>query len=446
MAITGNHEGVFHGFALYDIENKRTIPFSSIGSGGGGPVTVDSITDAGTVGKNILKATTQEEVKTIIDVQDGAPGEQGPQGIQGVAGPVGPAGPEGPEGPQGPKGDQGDPGEEGEPGATGLTGPQGIQGVKGDKGDQGEIGPSGAQGVQGLKGDTGATGPEGPQGDPGPQGEQGPQGVQGEPGAAGVSGLNWMGTWEDTTAYSVNDAVAYQGATYFCIQANTGEIPADLTEFWAIMAAQGETGPQGPAGTQGPAGVQGPAGPTGATGPAGPAGPQGEVGPQGAQGPAGTGGARYSIDVRRTETPISVAANQEYNIGMAPNWALLEDSDGQVTLDPATGTAKFTAQAGWRDVRFAIRMQGSLSGGANQPREWRVELRRADGTTLLASSTTVKVAGTSLDRGAVALESWTHTVTDPYTIDGCRLYLVNTTGVTMNLTFLEVQVKLITNT
>lgn len=290
--ITGEQNGVYFGYALYDLQTEKMIPFDTIGSGGG------------TVGPKGDK---------------GDPGDPGPQG---------PAGPAGPTGPAGPKGDPG------------------------------------ADGAQGVKGDTGATGPAGP---------AGPKGDKGDTGAAGTAGA---------------------------------------------------TGAQGPKGDKGD---------TGATGPAG------------AQGPAGDDGARFSIDVRRTTDAITITNGQSLNIGTAPGWTLLTDSDAQVTLDPSTGVAKFTAQDGWRDVRFVVRLQGELSGGANQAREWRVDLRRADGTTQLAAATRVKVAGTSLDRGAISLDSWTHGATDPYTVDGCTLWLVNTTGVDMTLSFLEVQVKLFTN-
>lgn len=269
--ITGEQNGVYFGYALYDLQSETMIPFENIGSGGG----------------------------TV-----------GPKGDKGDQGDPGPQGPEGPTGPAGPKGDTGNTGPQG---PIGLTGPAGATGPKGDKGDQG---------IQGIQGVQGATGP---------------------------------------------------------------------------------------------------------------------------QGPAGDDGAVFSIDVRRTTNTITLTNGQSLNIGTAPGWALLADSNAQIDFNAATGVAKFPAVDGWRDVRFVVRLQGELSGGANQAREWRVDLRRADGTTQLAAATRVKVSGTSLDRGAISLDSWTHTITDPFTVDGCTLWLVNTTGVDMTLSFLEVQVKLYTN-
>src|SRR5688572_19703491 len=85
--------------------------------------------------------------------------------------------------PAGPKGDTGPAGPQGPQGETGATGPQGIQGI------QGVAGPAGPQGETGATGATGALGPAGPQ---------------------GAKGLNWKGTWNATTNYSIDDAVSYE--------------------------------------------------------------------------------------------------------------------------------------------------------------------------------------------------------------------------------------------
>ncbi len=95
-----------------------------------------------------------------------------------------------------------------------------------------------------------------------PPGAQGPIGPQGVPGPVGPAGLNWQGAWSALNSYVADDAVAYGGASYFCIIA-VGPSPTtpdlDLVH-WALLASQGATGPQGPQGIQGP---QGPAGAAG---------------------------------------------------------------------------------------------------------------------------------------------------------------------------------------
>lgn len=92
----------------------------------------------------------------------------------------------------------------------------------------------------------------------GPPGPQGNQGIQGEPGPVGPAGLNWQGSWVSGTSYVADDAVGYDGASYFCIQATSGTTAPSLdTTHWALLASQGARGPQG---IQGVAGPQGPVG------------------------------------------------------------------------------------------------------------------------------------------------------------------------------------------
>ncbi len=235
----------------------------------------------------------------IVTTGGGAQGPPGPQGPMGPQGPAGVVGPAGIQGTQGVQGIQGTPGPVGPAGlewkglwsalgvyvqddavgyngssyfcinnvgpsavtpdvdnanwallaSQGATGPQGIQGIQGPVGPVGPTGPQGAQGPQGVAGSIGATGP---------------QGAVGPAGPIGPAGLNWQGTWAAGTSYVEDDAVAYNGASYFCILAIVGNVgnqnPTIDTIHWALLAAQGATGPQGPIGATGPVGPQGPQG------------------------------------------------------------------------------------------------------------------------------------------------------------------------------------------
>lgn len=93
-------------------------------------------------------------------------------------------------------------------------------------------------------------------GPPGPQGPIGPMGPQGPAGPVGPAGLTWQGAWDGTNvSYVKDDAVAFGGASWFCI-ADIAADPANLdpsldTTSWALLAAQGLPGPQGPQGTNG---------------------------------------------------------------------------------------------------------------------------------------------------------------------------------------------------
>ena len=238
----------------------------------------------------------------------GVAGLQGPQGLPGSVGPNGPAGPQGLQGISGQAGAQGIPGATG---ATGLSGPMGPQGVPGPVGitfqgtysstanyaladgvsfngagyvslvannhgntpDQSPqqwalfaaAGAPGATGPTGAIGVTGATGPMGPQGPSGPTGATGATGPQGPPVA------NYLGNYQSSVNYALNDAVSWQGSTYVSLIAgNQGNTPSLSPSQWAVLAAQGPTGVAGAAGPIGLTGATGPAGAAGATGPQGP--------------------------------------------------------------------------------------------------------------------------------------------------------------------------------
>jgi hypothetical protein len=212
-------------------------------------------------------------------------------------------------------GADGEPGPEGPMGPPGPQGPPGLDGLPGTVGAQGALGPMGPQGPVGPQGDPGLAGTQGVQGPEGPMGPQGP---------AGTEGIVWKGEWNNTTEYSIHDAVTYLGSSYVALSANTNIDPSANPSDWhplALKGADGSAGEPGPAGPTGPAGAAGatgatgPAGPIGATGPAGPngaVGPAGPQGPQGEQGPAGTPGA---IAVTCSNGQLLVSVNSEWTCG-----------------------------------------------------------------------------------------------------------------------------------
>ena len=115
-----------------------------------------------------------------------------------------------------------------------------------------------------ISGSPGPQGPPGTTGSPGIQGVPGEQGIQGLAGTVGPAGLEWQGTWASGTSYAADDAVAYDGASWFCILATSGTTPPDTdTTHWALLAAQGAQGLQGIQGIQG---IQGSAGAQGIQG------------------------------------------------------------------------------------------------------------------------------------------------------------------------------------
>ena len=101
----------------------------------------------------------------------------------------------------------------------------------------------------------------------------GPTGPQGPIGATGATGITWQGEWSALTDYVNNDAVFYNGTSWFASGDPTvGEEPTELATHWYPLALQGATGATGPQGIQGIQGIQGEQGIQGI---------QGETGPQG---------------------------------------------------------------------------------------------------------------------------------------------------------------------
>lgn len=56
--------------------------------------------------------------------------------------------------------------------------------------------------------------------------------------------FNWKGTYNAGTTYAIDDVVAYNGSSYVCIQATTGNLPT-VTAYWNVMSSAGTNGTNG---------------------------------------------------------------------------------------------------------------------------------------------------------------------------------------------------------
>jgi hypothetical protein len=108
-------------------------------------------------------------------------------------------------------------------------------------------------GIQGEIGPTGDTGPTGPISTvPGPTGDTGPTGATGDTGPTGPIGIIWQGSWSEDTDYVVNDAVTYEGSSWFAaVNPDLGSVPSDTSPYWELIAAEGSQGVIGPTGPSG---------------------------------------------------------------------------------------------------------------------------------------------------------------------------------------------------
>jgi len=74
-----------------------------------------------------------------------------------------------------------------------------------------------------------------------PTGATGATGAAGATGATGPEGLVWRGVYAGGTSYVVDDAVSYNGSSYICKLASTGNLPTNTT-YWDVLAQQGASG------------------------------------------------------------------------------------------------------------------------------------------------------------------------------------------------------------
>ncbi len=56
--------------------------------------------------------------------------------------------------------------------------------------------------------------------------------------------FKWKGTYAGGTAYTIDDVVSYNGSSYICIQASTGNLPTD-TAYFEQMSSAGTNGTNG---------------------------------------------------------------------------------------------------------------------------------------------------------------------------------------------------------
>ena len=106
--------------------------------------------------------------------------------------------------------------------ATGATWATGSTWPKWDKWDTWDTWPQWIQWIQGI------------------QWEQGIQGIQWEtwPAWSDWLDINWLWSYNGSTGYVVNDTISYNGSSYICKLASTGNLPTNATYF-DLMAQKG---------------------------------------------------------------------------------------------------------------------------------------------------------------------------------------------------------------
>jgi hypothetical protein len=159
--------------------------------------------------------------------------------------------------------------------------------------------------------------------------------------------MTFKGAYSGATSYVVNDVVTYNGSSYICILATTGNLPTNPT-YWTLVNSIGATGATGPVGATGPTGITGATGVTGATGPSGagatPGGSTTQVQYNNAS--AFAGSANFTFDGTSTIT--------------------LGSTDAGATPAPLLNLYRNSASPAASDSIGRITFSGKDSGAANQ--------------------------------------------------------------------------------
>ena len=234
----------------------------------------------------------------------------------------------------------------------------------------------------------------------------GPTGPTGPQGPAGPSGLYWQGQWQSNNDYNVNDAVGFDGASYFCINAVSGstESPYDDPSNWALLASQGAVGPTGPTGA------------TGLTGPQGPQGPQGTASSQTLQQTVNLGNTVTNGDFTLSVFPDYIDFVNEYNYhtSYAVNGIQYNDSVGNIqaisfppTISGGSKVIEFPNSTGIVALRSDITLQKIYDTSSNT-------------MTSVAGSTTIAPSSISVSNssGSTGISVGTITLTNNlYSVD-----------------------------
>jgi len=89
---------------------------------------------------------------------------------------------------------------------------------------------------------------------------------------------------------------------------------------------------------------------------------------------------------------------------------------------------------------FTYTLTGSIGGGANSAREFRMELQRANGI-FIRSSPVIKAANNLLEGRGTAINTYTFDSTDPFITDGFRMVLNNISGQTIQITSVNLLIQ-----
>jgi hypothetical protein len=170
---------------------------------------------------------------------------------------------------------------------------------------------------------------------------------------------------------------------------------------------------------------------------------EGPAGPIGPQGPAGPTISQFQQDILSATGSLSIPNGSWVNFAGFPGAVVQPGGTAGIIANGLV--LKFPPLVGFSQVLFSFRISGTVGGPSGAAREWQIQTRRPDGVTVVGSDGNVKVDGTSISNRDTVLVSFTNGVSDPFSVDGIQVGMLNNSGQTMTLTAIDVRIQRVIN-
>lgn len=148
-------------------------------------------------------------------------------------------------------------------------------------------------------------------------------------------------------------------------------------------------------------------------------------------------------DIYNWNGTLAMTNNQWLSYFSLPGLTLDSRSNAGSVLNGANMI--LPAVDGWSQVIFSMRIAGTIGGAAGTTREWFVQTRRINGTSIVGSVNGFGTAGVGVSNRDSTLVSYTFGADDPFTVEGLQLGMLNTTGQTLTLTNVSVRMQRVVN-
>lgn len=147
-----------------------------------------------------------------------------------------------------------------------------------------------------------------------------------------------------------------------------------------------------------------------------------------------------------TQTVSGVSPGTFFNMATL-GASLVKTAGGTAGTSITANAILFPAIAKKTAVMFSIRITGTIAGILGTTREWYIQTRRTDGTTIVGSDNNVLVGllNNNITNRDTTLITFTDTAADPFSVTGIQLGMFNDSGQTITLTSIRILVQRVVN-